>query len=166
MTDQSVNPFDVISPVDHSVPETGPSGRPIVRTEEGIVTEGSKVIWDRKSILWALPQPLLVAGSVLLVAAMVVNEWGGEYYRVWTLFVAVSATPFYLSPSVSGQRSNPGYSNRMNWRKTCSGWLRVDYFGDPLFPTCIAHPFLRDSSPSATCLRCRLSSSQAQYSAL
>ena len=43
MTDQSVNPFDLISPVDHSVPETGPSGRPIVRTEEGIVTEGSKV---------------------------------------------------------------------------------------------------------------------------
>ena len=112
MTDQSVNPFDVISPVDHSVPETGPSGRPIVRTEEGIVTEGSKVTWDRKSILWALPQPLLVAGSVLLVAAMVVNEWGGEYYRVWTLFVAVSARPFYLSPSVSGLRSNPGYSNR------------------------------------------------------
>ena len=77
MTDQSVNPFDVISPVDHSVPETGPSGRPIVRTEEGIVTEGSKVTWDRKSILWALPQPLLVAGSVLLVAAMVVKVGRG-----------------------------------------------------------------------------------------
>ena len=63
--------------------ETGPSGKPIVRTEEGIITEGSKVTWDKKAILWALPQPLLVAGSVLFVAAMLVNEWGGEYYRVW-----------------------------------------------------------------------------------
>ena len=42
MTDQSVNPFDLISPVDHSVPETGPSSRPIVRTEEGIVTEEAR----------------------------------------------------------------------------------------------------------------------------
>ena len=52
--------------------------------------------WDRKAVLWALPQPLLVACSVLLVAAMLVNEWGGEYYRVWTLIVAVSATPLLL----------------------------------------------------------------------
>ncbi|HAU25259.1 MAG TPA: hypothetical protein DCX09_11350, partial [Gammaproteobacteria bacterium] len=96
MTDQSINPVDLISPVDHSTPQTGPSGQPIVRTEGGIVTEGSKVTWNRKSILWALPQPLLVAGSVLLVAAMVANEWGGEYYRVWTLLVAVSATPLLL----------------------------------------------------------------------
>ena len=27
---------------------------------------------------------------------MLVNEWGGEYYRVWTLIVAVSATPLLL----------------------------------------------------------------------
>ncbi|GIS20397.1 MAG: hypothetical protein CM15mP120_23130 [Pseudomonadota bacterium] len=33
--------------------------------------------WDKKAILWALPQPILVASSVLLVAAMLVNEWGG-----------------------------------------------------------------------------------------
>jgi sterol desaturase/sphingolipid hydroxylase (fatty acid hydroxylase superfamily) len=76
--------------------ETGPSGKPIVRTEEGIITEGSKVTWNKKAILWALPQPLLVAGSVLFVAAMLVNEWGGEYYRVWALVVSVSVTPLLL----------------------------------------------------------------------
>ena len=76
--------------------ETGPSGKPIVRTEEGIITEGSKVTWNKKAILWALQQPLLVAGSVLFVAAMLVNEWGGEYYRVWALVVSVSVTPLLL----------------------------------------------------------------------
>ena len=94
MTDQTADSLDMINPhnsADRSSPEIGPSGHPIVRTEEGIVTEGSKVKWDRKAVLWALPQPLLVASSVLLVAAMLVNEWGGEYYRIWTLIVAVSA---------------------------------------------------------------------------
>ena len=99
MADQSINSLDTVNqldPVDSSSPETGPSGQPIIRTEEGIITEGSKVKWDRKAVLWALPQPLLVACSVLLVAAMLVNEWGGEYYRVWTLIVGVSATPLLL----------------------------------------------------------------------
>ena len=99
MTDQAVNPLDTINPLDsgnRESPEIGPSGEPVVRTEEGIVTEGSQVNWDKRAILWALPQPLLVAGSVLLVAAMVAHEWGGEYYRLWTLLVAVSATPLLL----------------------------------------------------------------------
>ena len=85
MTDQTADSLDMIKQDDStggSLPEIGPSGHPIVRTEDGIVTEGSKVKWDKKAILWALPQPLLVASSVLLVAAMLVNEWGGEYYRV------------------------------------------------------------------------------------
>ena len=99
MTDQTADSLDMIKQdgsTGGSLPEIGPSGHPIVRTEDGIVTEGSKVKWDKKSVLWALPQPLLVASSVLLVAAMLVNEWGGEYYRVWTLIVAVSATPLLL----------------------------------------------------------------------
>ena len=99
MTDQSINSLDTVNhldSVDRRSLETGPSGQPIVRTEEGIITEGSKVTWNKNAILWALPQPLLVAGSVLLVAAMLINEWGGEYYRVWTLLVAVSATPLLL----------------------------------------------------------------------
>ena len=99
MTDQTADSLDMIKQdgsTGGSLPEIGPSGHPIVRTEDGIVTEGSKVKWDKKAILWALPQPLLVASSVLLVAAMLVNEWGGEYYRVWTLIVAVSATPLLL----------------------------------------------------------------------
>ena len=77
MTDQSMNPLGMVNPldsVDRSSAETGPSGNPIVRTEEGIITEGSKVTWDKKAILWALPQPLLVTCSVLLAAAIVVNE--------------------------------------------------------------------------------------------
>lgn len=95
----TVDPFETANPldlVDSPSPETGRSGKPIVRTEEGIITEGSKVTWNRKAILWALPQPLLVAGSMLLVAAIVVNEWGGEYYRIWALFVAVLSTPLLL----------------------------------------------------------------------
>lgn len=68
MTDQSINSFDTVKhldSVDRRSPETGPSGHPIVRSEKGIITEGSKVTWDKNAILWALPQPLLVAGSVL-----------------------------------------------------------------------------------------------------
>ena len=41
MTDQYINPLDMVNPldsVDRSSPETGPSGKPIVRTEEGIIT--------------------------------------------------------------------------------------------------------------------------------
>ena len=92
MTDQSLDHLDA----GHDAPVAGPSSKPVVRNENGIITEGSKVTWDRQAILWALPQPLLVAGSVFLVAAMVINEWGGEYYRVWALLVAVSATPLLL----------------------------------------------------------------------
>ena len=96
MTDQAVNPLDTINPLDsgnRESPEIGPSGEPVVRTEEGIVTEGSQVNWDKRAILWALPQPLLVAGSVLLVAAMVAHEWGGEYYRLWTCLLYTSPSP-------------------------------------------------------------------------
>ena len=99
MIDHSLKSLNFVTPLDSvgsSSTETGPSGKPIVRTEEGIITEGSKVNWDKKAILWALPQPLLVAGSVLFVAAMLVNEWGGEYYRVWALLVSVSVTPLLL----------------------------------------------------------------------
>lgn len=111
MTDQLIDPLDTVDPIDavnslntanpvdsvnRSSSEKSPSGHPIVRTEEGVITEGSKVKWDRKAILWALPQPVLVLGSMLLAAAILVNEWGGEYYRVWTLVVAVSSTPLLL----------------------------------------------------------------------
>ena len=108
MTDQYIDPLDTVNPLNtastanpidsenRSSSETSPSGHPIVRTEEGVITEGSKVKWDKKAILWALPQPLLVLGSMLLAAAILVNEWGGEYYRVWTLIVAVSSTPLLL----------------------------------------------------------------------
>ncbi|MDA0805681.1 MAG: hypothetical protein O3A23_08555, partial [Proteobacteria bacterium] len=99
MIDHSLKSPNFVTPQDSmasSSTETGPSGKPIVRTEEGIITEGSKVTWNKKAILWALPQPLLVAGSVLFVAAMLVNEWGGEYYRVWALVVSVSVTPLLL----------------------------------------------------------------------
>ena len=78
MTDTNLNSLDMVNQLDSatgSSPEIGPSGHPIVRTEDGIITEGSKVTWDKKAILWALPQPILVASSVLLVAAMLVNEW-------------------------------------------------------------------------------------------
>ena len=73
MTDTNLNSLDMVNQLDSatgSSPEIGPSGHPIVRTEDGIITEGSKVTWDKKAILWALPQPILVASSVLLVAAM------------------------------------------------------------------------------------------------
>lgn len=96
----TVDPFDIANTpldlVDRSSPKTGPSGKPLVRTEEGIITEGSKVTWNMKSILWALPQPVLVAGSTLLVAAIVVNEWGGEYYGIWALIVSIFSTPLLL----------------------------------------------------------------------
>ena len=99
MTDQLLDSLETVNQFDTEVSasrEIGPSGHPIVRTEDGVITEGSRVHWDKKAILWALPQPILVASSVLLVAAMLVNEWGGEYYRVWTLIVAISATPLLL----------------------------------------------------------------------
>ena len=58
MTDQTADSLDMIKQdgsTGGSLPEIGPSGHPIVRTEDGIVTEGSKVKWDKKAILWALP---------------------------------------------------------------------------------------------------------------
>ena len=104
--------------------------------------------WDRKSILWALPQPLLVAGSVLLVAAMVVNEWGGNITESGHY-----SSPFLLRLLLIAERF---------WAKKQSWLLKPDEMAEdvfwmasggllwgPLFPTCIAHPFLRDSSPSA-----------------
>lgn len=31
--------------------------------------------WDRKAFLWSLPQPVLVLGSMALVATMVIEQW-------------------------------------------------------------------------------------------
>lgn len=170
MTDQLIDPLDTVDPIDavnslntanpvdsvnRSSSEKSPSGHPIVRTEEGVITEGSKVKWDRKSILWALPQPVLVLGSMLLAAAILVNEWGGEYYRVWTLVVAVSSTPLLL------------IAERF-WAKKKSWLLKPDEmledvfwmasggcFGYLSFLICIARQYLTASRLFVICLRCR-----------
>jgi len=168
MTDQSISPIDLVNPLDSvepSAPESGPSGKPIVRTEEGIITEGSKVEWNTKNILLALPQPLLVMGSMLLAAAILVNEWGGEYYRVWTLAVAVSSTPILL------------IAERF-WAKKKSWLLKPDEmmedvfwmasgggcFGGQSFLTCIGRRYLKASGLCVICLRCRLNLNPPQCS--
>ena len=123
-----------------------------MRTEEGIITEGSTVTWDKNAILWALPQPILVASSVILVAAMLINEWGGEYYRVWTLLVAVSATPFLLIAERFWARKSLGYSARRNGRgpildgfwRPALGAIVSDMYRTPVSDGFLA---LRDMSP-------------------
>ena len=54
MTDQLVDSLETVNQFDTEVSasrEIGPSGHPIVRTEDGVITEGSRVHWDKKAIL-------------------------------------------------------------------------------------------------------------------
>lgn len=51
-------------------------------------------VWDKKAILWSLPQPILVLGSMILVATMVTEKWMN--YRDWSLLMIVLPTPLLL----------------------------------------------------------------------
>ena len=55
MTDTNLDSLDTVNALDSatgSSPEIGPSGHPIVRTEDGIITEGSNALAaDRRTIL-------------------------------------------------------------------------------------------------------------------
>ena len=53
-----------------------------------------KVVWDRKAILWSLPQPVLVLGSAILVATMVTEEWMN--HELWSLIMMVLPVPVLL----------------------------------------------------------------------
>jgi len=53
-----------------------------------------KVAWDRTAILWSLPQPVLVLGSMILVATMVAHEWMN--HRAWALVMMVLPVPILL----------------------------------------------------------------------
>lgn len=63
---------------------TGSGKKPATKTQ----------VWDRKAILWSLPQPILVLGSVFLVASMVHFKWMN--YRDYALLMLILPTPLLL----------------------------------------------------------------------
>ncbi len=58
---------------------------------------GSKAqgyVWDMKTILWSMPQPILVLGSGFLVATMVYFKWMN--YRDYALLMILLPTPILI----------------------------------------------------------------------
>lgn len=51
-------------------------------------------VWDKKAILWSLPQPILVLGSVFLVASMVYGKWMN--YKAYALVMMIIPIPLLL----------------------------------------------------------------------
>ncbi len=72
MTDQTVSSLDVIDDY-----------------------ESTPQIWDRKAFLWSLPQPILVLGSMFLVATMVAHEWMN--HRLYALIMMVLPIPLLIA---------------------------------------------------------------------
>lgn len=56
--------------------------------------ESTPQIWDRKAFLWSLPQPILVLGSMFLVATMVAHEWMN--HRLYALIMMVLPIPLLI----------------------------------------------------------------------
>ena len=57
-------------------------------------TESQAQVWDKKAILWSLPQPILVLGSMLLVATMVHYKWMN--YKDWSLIMMMIPVPVLI----------------------------------------------------------------------
>ena len=151
MTDQTADSLDMIKQ-DGSTggsPRNRPSGHPIVRTKDGIVTEGSKVKWDKKAILWALP----TTSSRKFCSSRcryVGQRMGPGILPSMDINCAVSATPLLLIAERFGLRKSLAASP-MRWRKTC--WMAGGLLWGPivsdLYSTPVSEGFLalRDMSP-------------------
>src|SRR5690606_3651968 len=68
--------------------------KPPARTEPEKKPASKAQVWDKKAILWSLPQPILVLGSVFLVASMVHFKWMN--YRDYALLMLILPTPLLL----------------------------------------------------------------------
>ena len=120
MTDQSINSPNAASRFDSGdrlSPEIGPSG-----PADSAYRRYYRKHGDLGQECDTLGAASAITGRELgiLVAAMLISEWGGEYYRVWTLLVAVSATPFLL------------IAERF-WAKKKSWLLKPDEMAEDLF---------------------------------
>lgn len=59
-----------------------------------VKSDSQAQVWDKKAILWSLPQPILVLGSAILVATMVSQKWMN--YRDWALIMMVLPIPVLI----------------------------------------------------------------------
>lgn len=73
MSDQSISGINILNEDKNASPQT----------------------WDRQAILWSLPQPILVLGSMALVATMVTDEWMN--HKLYALFMMVLPIPLLIA---------------------------------------------------------------------
>lgn len=64
------------------------------RAETKTKTKSQAQVWDMKAILWSLPQPILVLGSMLLVATMVTDKW--MHHKDYALIMLLLPTPLLI----------------------------------------------------------------------
>lgn len=65
-----------------------------VSTELPAAEQPGALGWTRRDILWALPQPILVLGSMVLVATMITGEW--MHHKLFALVMMILPIPLLI----------------------------------------------------------------------
>ena len=60
----------------------------------GATTAPAWAEWTKKDVLWALPQPILVLGSMLLVASMITGQW--MHYKLFAAIMILVPIPLII----------------------------------------------------------------------